>query len=173
MKTFTIALAVSIGLYVLLLGSCTKKNELGTPTFIPKDDRGYCKIDGKNWETCTKFLSGQEVVAHFYPGSKLQVEFNNVCEDHESYVYFELKNITDTGVYLLSNYHFGCYYIDAGYILSSRTDSTHTGTVHITKFDKTLQRLSGTFEMILNDTVHKSTIYISEGQFTNARYERP
>lgn len=165
--------------FLLLLGfiifaCCKKKKNDPSPSNPCTDNCLSAKIDGVYWENCQDNSWGPPSISgEFYSGIRLIIDAKNSCTQIGT-VYLDFYTNGSIGTYLLgdttNNLGYAHNYLASSGGNSYYTDSTHIGTVIITKFDTTAKRVSGTFQFEAIDTSINKVLKITEGKISDVRY---
>jgi len=128
-----------------------------------RDTNLDARVEGNNFESCVISLVP-------YPNS-MWIQAVGPAGKNSIHLYVPLA----TGTYTLSDSTFSGQYWD-GTILNQTTyitDSTHTGTVTITKYDTANKLMSGTFSFTARQfyPTGTATKSVTNGSFTDAKWE--
>jgi len=150
--------------------SCKKDD---TPP-VPNEKHNYfaCKVDGKHWETCGP-INMSWITAQYFSGSYFDIEAHNSCEIENSIIYLKIFGLNDTGTFVLGGLsnNFGYYSIGTASLQREYyTDTTHTGVVHVSKFEMSGQKISGTYNFNAFYIDSNKTISITDGNFENVQF---
>ncbi len=155
-------------LIVIFALSCCKDKEDENKPSIPKyiDGRLYCKVDGKEWKSCTKLIGPSESMSEWFQGGYIYLAFSDYCNSEGADIYIRLSEPVDTGDFILDNNNYGSYSIS---ISKKRlyTNAQYGGKIRISKLDKMTARISGMFDFYASDSSGNNIVHVSDAHFTN------
>jgi hypothetical protein len=161
---------LSLLILILALGCSNDKEDDNKPS-IPKyiDGRLYCKVDSKEWKSCTKLIGPSESISEWFEGSYLYMRFANSCDSIWTGVYIRLNEPIDTGIFILDKHNYGLYY--TGYPKEEEfySNEQYKGRIHIIKFDRNVGLISGTFDFFASDSSRNNIVHVSDAHFTNLK----
>lgn len=177
MKTTTRLLFIISLCSILFASQCRKDTSL--PPSPPPEKYNYfaCKVDGKAWESCMPIGIYSKMMAQYFQGSYFDIDAISDCNESSSEIYLKIFGLSDTGKYILGGYskniaEYSYYRADGyGIPIEFKTDNTHTGSIHVTKFETTpTNKISGTFECKVFNKDSNKIITITEGQVINVKF---
>jgi hypothetical protein len=170
---------ITIIFFCIVLSNCKNdKKEDPIPT-TPKNtwSQMSCKLDGKDWSDCGKTIigtkesnTGGEWFKNFV-NQPLKIYGITNCDNNNSFVNIYLADFKSVAVYHLANYNNVSYTIQypAGNV-EYKTNSSHIGTLSITKFDSIRNKVSGTFSFEGFNADSNRIVKITDGKFTDISF---
>src|SRR5688572_18165573 len=101
MKTFLPLLFLSA---LLVFSGCKKKDPEPDPKPKPKhipSNYMVAKVDGADWKACRQ-LPFPPTGGQYYPGGLLMINGDKVCGENDTNIFFELRDVKDTGTFILN-----------------------------------------------------------------------
>lgn len=155
------AIYLSLFLFSCRKDKLTKATQTGANTFS-------CEVDGKVFlPKGSGWFGGDPVFVSNLPtnGFVVKGDQNNGSNAFSVNISIVMPYLTQTGTYEFATYPYGMYDVQAGGAPRYITNSTHTGTVTITRCDLTNKIYSGTFSFTAVDDSTGKVINITKGRF--------
>lgn len=143
------------GLIALLLGSCKKDNTLPVVDPLPKPGNFFATIDNKKWVSTVSYAEIKDGRLHIYgkakDGKSLEIDLNDAYP--ATFSFNETKD------------NHALYVQDSLNSYDEKVDVKYTGQVVLTKADLNSNKVSGTFKLVLSNTITKNLLSVEEGEF--------